>query len=65
MAEIWVLESGMQAFGIQNTEQGIRNPTNDPSSTGKKIGIQFMESGIHRWNPESKTDLYSLAWAES
>ena len=65
MGEIWVVESGMQAFGIQNTAQGIRNPTNGPSSTVKKIGIQFMESGIHGWNPESKTDLYSLAWAES
>ena len=38
------------AFGIRNTAQGIRNPTNDwnsdPSSTDKESWIQYLVSGI-------------------
>ena len=53
--EIWVVESWILGFGIQNTAHGIQNPTDDwnpesriqnPSSTDKKSGIQYMESGI-------------------
>ena len=44
-------ESGNLGFGIQNTAQGIRNPTNDWNPESKlpltKTGIQYMESAIH------------------
>ena len=45
-----LVESGILGFGIRNSDQGIRNPTNDwnPESTA--------------WNPESKTVLDSLTW---
>ena len=45
-----VVDSGILGFGIQNTAQGIRNPTaigiQNPSSTDGE-GIQYLESGIH------------------
>ena len=44
------MDSGILGFGIQNTAQGIRNPTaigiQNPSSTDRE-GIQYLESGIH------------------
>ena len=58
-------ESGILGFGIWNTAQGIRNPTNDwnPES---KFHWQRLESSSWNpestaWNPESKTVLDSLA----
>ena len=48
-------------FGIQNTAQGIRDPTND----------WHLESNFHwqrirstAWNPESKNALDYLTWGE-
>ena len=45
-----LVECGILGFGIRNSVQGIRNPTNDwnPEFTA--------------WNPESKTVLDSLTW---
>ena len=60
-----LVESGILGFGIRNTAQGIRNPTNDwnPES---KFHWQRLESSTWNpestaWNPESKTVLDSLA----
>ena len=45
-----LVECGILGFGIRNSVQGIRNPTNDwnPEFTA--------------WNPESETVLNSLTW---
>ena len=42
------MESEILGFRIRNLAQGIRYPANDwnPSSTGRKSGIQYRESGI-------------------
>ena len=47
-----VRESGILGFGIRNTAQGIRNPTNDwnPESN---FYCEILESST--WNPESTT----------
>ena len=42
---IWIL-----GFGMRNTAQGIRNPSND-SNTDSKSHCQILESST--WNPES------------
>ena len=46
--EFLLVESEILGFRIRNLVQGIRYPSNDlnPSSTGKKSGIQYRESGI-------------------
>ena len=58
---------GILGFGIRNTAQGIRNPTNEWNPESKfnrhKIGGQFLESGI--FSVESKTVLNSLIWGEN
>ena len=44
------MESGILFFGIRNTAQGDKNPTNDWNPEFKsltKSGIQYLESGIH------------------
>ena len=45
------MESEMLDFGIWNTAQGIRNPTNKLESRIQvlltKTGIEYLESGIH------------------
>ena len=60
--------SGIQeifGFGIRNTSQGTRNPNNysNPESKfhWKRIGIQYLESGIHA--VESR--IQALAWGEA
>ena len=45
-------ESEILGFGIRNTAQGFRNPTNDWNPESKfyqwaNTGIQYLESGIH------------------
>ena len=44
--KILLLESEMLGFGIRNTGQGVRSPSNDwnPES---KTGIKHLKSGIH------------------
>ena len=44
--KILLLESEMLGFGIRNTGQGVRSPSNDwnPES---KTGIKYLKSGIH------------------
>ena len=44
--KISLLESEMLGFGIRNTGQGVRSPSNDwnPES---KTGIKYLKSGIH------------------
>ena len=43
-----LVESRIVGFGILNTAQGIRNPTNDWN-----LESNDQESGIQFWNPES------------
>ena len=66
-----LVASRILEFGIRNTAQGIRSPTNTPVLT---IGIHNLSEtdkdwnevpGIRNpraWNPESSTILDSLAW---
>ena len=46
-----LVESGILGFGIRNTAQGIKNPSNHWNPESKvpliKTGIQHMESEIH------------------
>ena len=59
------MESGIQGLGIQNTAQGIRNPTcltigiQNPSSTDN-TGIECLESGIR--NPQRGIQKLRLSW---
>ena len=62
------MESGILGFGIRNTAQEIRNPTNDwnPESA---FYWQILKSSTWNpesiaWNPESKTVLDSLKGGE-
>ena len=65
----WLVESGIMCFGIRNTAQEIRNPTNDWNPEFK-----FHWHRIHNpvpeirnpplWNPESKTVLDYFIWGE-
>ena len=56
---IFAVESGILGFGIGNTAQGIRNPSNDCFSD-KDSRIQHLGSGIHGVEArESKTALDS------
>ena len=59
------MEPGILGFGIRNTAQGIPIPLTigirNPSSTDKEKGVQYLESGIQDWNPESKTVLTCVA----
>ena len=46
------VEYRILGFGIRNTAEGIQNSIDDiriqnPSSTDKESGIQYLESGIH------------------
>ena len=47
----WVVESEILGFGIPNTTQGIRNPTNvairNSGSTDKESTIQYLGFGTH------------------
>ena len=43
-----LVESRILGFGILNTVQGIRNPTNDWN-----LESDDQQSGIQFWNPES------------
>ena len=65
--ENFLVESHILGFGIRNTAQGIRNPTDncnlDPSSTDKDWNPPPGNPESTKWNPESKTVLDSLAWA--
>ena len=64
-----LLESGILGFGIQNTAQGTRNPTNDWNQE-YSLHCQRLESSVCNlesaaWNPESKTYfLDSPAWGD-
>ena len=64
--ENFLVESHILGFGIRNTAQGIRNPTDncnlDPSSTDKDWNPPPGNPESTKWNPESKTVLDSLAW---
>ena len=44
--KIFLLESGMLGFGIRNTGQGVRSPSNDWNPESKN-GIKYLNSGIH------------------
>ena len=63
---ILLMESEIGGFGIQNTAQGIWNPTTDWNSESKfywqipESGTWNLESTVR--NPESKTVLDSLPW---
>ena len=67
LEKIFLVESEILGFGIGNSAQGIRNPTNDwnPNS---KFFEQRPESSTWNsdqptaWNPESKIVLDSLTW---
>ena len=66
--KILLMESGLLGFGIRNTAQGIRNPTDDWEAESK-FHWQRLESST--WNlestariPESKTVLDSHTWGE-
>ena len=54
----------IQEFGIRNTAQGIRNPTNDWNPESKFLSQILESSGWNPestvWNPESKTVLDSF-----
>ena len=59
------MESEILGFGILNTAQGIRNPTNDRNPEFQVPRIKNLESSTWDseskvWNPESKTLLISL-----
>ena len=59
--EFLLVESGILGFGIRNTAQGVRNPTNDWNPEFK-FHWQKLESSTWNpestaWNPESKTAL--------
>ena len=60
-----LVESGILGFGIRNTAQGIRNPTNDWNPDSKfhweRLGSSSWNPESTAWNPESKTVLDSLA----
>ena len=60
------MESELLDFGIRNTAQGIRNPTNNLESRIQvpltETGIEYPESTL--WNPQSKTLLDSLTCVE-
>ena len=65
---VLLVESGILGFGIRNTAQEIRNPTND-WNTGSKFNRQRLESSTLNsestaWNPESTTVLDTLMWGE-
>ena len=62
---LWNLESWVLEFGIHLKESGIPLTIGiqNPSSTDKESGIQYLESGT-AGNPESKTGLDSLTWGE-
>ena len=59
------MEFEIQGLGIQNTAQGIRNPTcpkigiQNPSSTDN-TGIEFLEPGIR--NPQHGIQNLRLSW---
>ena len=63
-----LLKSGTLGFGIRNTAQRIRNPSNDWNPESK---FQWQEPGTGDWNPEStawdtesKTVSDSLTWRD-
>ena len=61
------MESAILGFGIGNSAQGIRNPSND-WNLNSKFFVQRPESSTWNpdqstvWNPESKIVLDSLTW---
>ena len=59
--KILLLESEMLGFGIRNTGQGVRSPSNDwnpESKTGIKYRTLNRESTA--WKPGSRTVLHGL-----
>ena len=65
--KIWHVASGILGSGIQNTAQGIQNPTNNNWIHWQDW--QRLESSTWNpesivWNPESKTALDPLTWGE-
>ena len=61
--KLWVVESGIVGFGIQNAAQGIQNPAYDWDPESKFPLTEYPESTA--LNPESKTVLNFLTWGES
>ena len=63
----WNPESGIQGFGIQNTAQGIRNPSKDWNPQSKfhlqRLKCSTWESGIYGVEFRIQ-DLDSLTWGE-
>ena len=67
--KILPVESGILGFGIRNTAQGVRYPTNDWNPE-PKFHWQRLESSTWNpestaWNPESKTVFDSLRWQDT
>ena len=65
---IFAVKYRILGFGIRNTTQGIRNPTNDWNPESKSH-LKNQESRTRTlestaWNPESKAVLDSLTWRE-
>ena len=64
-----LIESDILGFGMRNTAQGIRNPTNDWNPESKFYWQILKSSTWNRestaWNPESKTVLDSPTWIEA
>ena len=63
------MEWDILGFGIRDTAQGIRNPTNDWNPEFK-FHLQELESSTWNqestaWNPESKTVLDLLIWGDT
>ena len=61
-------ECGIMSFGMRNTAQGIRNPTNDWNPESKfnreRLESSTLNSESTAWNPEFKTVLDTLTWSE-
>ena len=67
--KIFLVESGILGFGIRNTAQGIRNPTNDWNLEFKlfhwELGFTTWNPESTAWNPECKTVLDFFTWGET
>ena len=68
LGKILLVESRIRSFEIQNTAQGIRNPTNDWNTESnfpwQRLGSNTCKPASRAWNSKSKTVLDSLIWGE-
>ena len=67
--EFLIVESRILGFGIRNTAQGVRNPTNDCNPEFKfhwqKLESSTLNLESTAWTPESKTVLDLLTWGDT